>query len=96
MSTVESILDLLNKWPKWKRITETPDRVDALTARIAVLEGKLQRAPGDACPKCGALEYRVASSTPHPHMGDMGVINRLMRCGECTYEETKTVTPGRQ
>jgi hypothetical protein len=96
MSTVDSILDLLNKWPKWKRITEAPDRVDELTRRLATLEGKLLRAPGDACPKCGALDFRVESSKRHPMMGDMGVIVRTMRCGDCSFKEEKTVTPSRQ
>ena len=37
MSTVESMLQLLSKWPEWKRVTEAAGRVDALEARIAVL-----------------------------------------------------------
>lgn len=96
MSTLASILELLNKWPAWKRITEAPERIDALTRRVADLERKIARAPGEACPSCGALAYRTESSKPHPVMGEVGVIIRTMRCGDCNYTENRTVTPGRQ
>jgi predicted amino acid racemase len=96
VSTVESILGLLAKWPAWKRITESPDRIDQLTARIEKLEASLSRVPGLACPSCGALQYRAVSSRPHPELGVIGTVIRSMRCGECTYQEDKTVAPANQ
>ena len=94
MSTLDSILQLLEKWPKWKRVKETPDRVDQLEARLTALEVKLQRAPGQACPKCGAFAYRVESSKPHPTFGNMGALVRLMKCGDCGFQEETLLTPG--
>lgn len=94
MATVESILELLRKWDPWKRIVETPDRVDDLEERVAELEGRLERAPGEACPSCGAYEYRVAESKKDSRWGGMGGIRRLMRCEECGFEESRLITPG--
>lgn len=63
-SLTGDILDVLKRWDRWRRIDETPERIDALEKRIAELEVKLQRAPGEACPKCGALEFRTESTLP--------------------------------
>ena len=93
MSTVESILKLLEKRPAWKRVMDAPERVDALEQRVADLENRLRRAPGEACPRCGALEWRVAESTPSRQFGDMGGVERTMRCGECEFEEQKLIVP---
>jgi len=92
MSTLDSILQLLNKWPAWKRITDTPDKLDKLEGRLAALEEKLRRAPGEACPKCGEWTWRVVSSQPSRAFGDMGVVDRLMRCEQCGFEERKMVS----
>lgn len=74
---------------------EAPERIDQLEQRLTELESKLQRAPGEACPSCGALEFRVKSSTPNDTFGDLGGVDRLMRCADCGYEETQLHTPGR-
>lgn len=93
MSTVESILDLLNKWPKWKRVTESPDRLDVLEKRLAALESKLQRAPGEACPKCGALSLRVVSEKKDPGpLGIAGVRIRTSKCEDCGFQTEKSIT----
>jgi hypothetical protein len=96
MVGVGDIVELLKRWDRWRRIDETPERVDALERRIADLEAKLQHAPGDACPKCGALDFRTESTSPGGGiMGGMGlrIIDRKMKCGACGYEETRRETP---
>lgn len=91
MSTLESILDLLNRWPSWKRITDSPDRIDGLEHRVAQLEDKLQRAPGEACPSCGALAFRVTESKPMAGgFGKLGVRQWTRRCDDCEFEDTET------
>lgn len=45
--------------------------------------------PGEACPKCGALEFRIESSTPDPTFGVHGVSLRLMKCGACGFAEKR-------
>jgi len=72
----------------FKRMMDAPARVDDLERKIAALEDRLRRAPGEACPSCGALEYRVAESKPHPQFGVAGALQRTMRCKECGFSET--------
>ena len=50
---------LMDRWGTWKEVHANADKVPALEQRIAALEERLQRAPGDTCPKCGALECRT-------------------------------------
>jgi len=64
-------------------------KIEELEGRIGDLEARLERCPGDACPFCGALEYRVDSSAPAPGV----FVERKMLCGECGKGETVTVTP---
>jgi len=87
MSTLEGILQLLDKWPAWKRIRQAPERLDALEKRVAELESRLERAPGEACPRCGELTWRVSKSHPDRDFGDHGITIRTMKCEKCGFEE---------
>jgi hypothetical protein len=56
------------------------------------IEGRISakpKAPGEACPKCGDYELRLESSVPHPTFGDMGVVNRNMKCEVCGFTEAR-------
>jgi ribosomal protein S27AE len=95
MVVVGDIVELLKRWDRWRRIDETPERVDTLEKRIAELEAKLQRAPGEACPKCGEWEFRTASTSPAGGpLAGMGALNRELKCGACGYTETHREAPG--
>ncbi len=91
MAVLGEVVELLKRWDVWKRVEECPDRVDHLEARLAALEKKLARAPGEACPKCGQLDFRTEKTTPDDTFGDLG--NRHLKCGECGYSETRLETP---
>jgi hypothetical protein len=91
MFSLKDILELLDRWPKWKRIQETPDNLDALQKRIDELENRLKRCPGEACPRCGELAFRVFSSVPHHTFGDDLPV-RTMKCEKCGFSETKSGT----
>ena len=91
---MSDILKLLDKWPTWKKMKEAPERIEALETRLANLEERLKRAPGEACPRCGVLAYRVASSKKDPIMGEAGALVRTMECEECGFTEDHTVVPG--
>jgi Zn ribbon nucleic-acid-binding protein len=78
--SLESLLQLLNKWPKWKRIAGSPDNIDALEKRVAAVENRLRRAPGEGCPRCGALEFRVDWET---------AVIRAMKCGACGFSRER-------
>jgi predicted RNA-binding Zn-ribbon protein involved in translation (DUF1610 family) len=86
MSTVDSILRLLEGWPAWKRITQAPDRVDALERRVAALEQRLDRVPGEPCPKCGTRAMRATGETSDPTFAVLGVRRVRYVCENCGYE----------
>jgi hypothetical protein len=92
MVGVGDIVELLKRWDRFKRIDETPERVDALEARVAELERRLQRAPGEACPHCGAFEYRVERTEPaQGPFATLGVRIRHTKCGACGFSDQITV-----
>ena len=59
MAVFDNVLGVLRQWSLWQRIEGAPDEIDALKERVAKLEKRLQRAPGEACPACGALSMRL-------------------------------------
>lgn len=88
------ILAILDKVPVWKRVQAAPERIDALEKRLAELEAKLLRAPGQACPSCGALEFRVTSSAVSKGpFGRLGAKDVTRTCGACNFTDTDLVTP---
>lgn len=90
MVGVADIIELLKRWDRWRRIDETPERVDALERRISELEQRLQRAPGEACPACGELEFRVISSKPSGHgFGKLGARDHAYKCQKCGFEDVR-------
>jgi hypothetical protein len=92
MAILSEIVELLKSWDVWKRVEAAPDRIDVLEKRVLELESKLQRVPGEACPKCGALTYGVERSEPHPLLGVVGARAHHMRCGSCGFTDQRTVT----
>jgi hypothetical protein len=83
----------MDRWSVWKEVRANADKVPALEARIAALEERLQRAPGEACPKCGALEFRTDKTVPTiGSLGKLGAIDRHLKCGACGHEEVHTET----
>jgi hypothetical protein len=96
MTTLETILALLDRWPLWKKVTEAPARLDQLEKRITELEEKLKKArgrPAEACPGCGEPKYRLKSSQPNKHFGQMGKVDRTYECEACGFSETRTLNP---
>jgi ribosomal protein S27AE len=87
MSTLDTVLGLLGKWPAWKRITAAPDEIAALRQRVELLEAAL-RTRGqqrDECPKCHALTWRMTGNRPDAHFGSMGVSYDRWACSSCAY-----------
>lgn len=92
MAVISELLAGLRQIPAWKRIEDAPARIDALEKRIAELETKLQRAPGEACPACGELEFRVISSQPSPSpFGSLGSRNHTYKCQKCGFTDVRMV-----
>ena len=62
-------------------------------ARPNQLVSAKRKAPGEICPKCGEQELRVERSSPHPTFGELGGVNRHMKCDSCDFTETRLFTP---
>lgn len=80
MATLDNILALLDKWPRWKRINDLPDQTDALLHRVAELEKRLKRRPGEDCPYCGESELRLTEQ-------GMNAQWEKWTCGSCGKEK---------
>lgn len=89
MLSIQDLLALLDHWPLWKRIKESPARLDALEKLIAGLEAKLAPATGEVCPKCRAPAFHVASNRPMPHMEWAGKSLDTWRCDTCGHTMEK-------
>ena len=95
MSAVSDIIALLDRWPRWKAVTEAPDRIEALEKRVADLEAKLSAKPvqpsGPACPICGE-PMKTTSVQKDPLLGVAGVQQHRLQC-VCGHTETRQVSP---
>jgi predicted RNA-binding Zn-ribbon protein involved in translation (DUF1610 family) len=85
------LVSLMDRWAVWKEVRANADRVPALEQRITALEERLQRAPGEACPKCGALSYRVDYSEQHRTF--VGTRIHHMKCQDCGFTDEKMILP---
>jgi uncharacterized protein with PIN domain len=88
MSTVNELLNLLDKIPLWKRITNLPKEIDLLNQRVALLEAKLSGG-GDICPSCKQPLFKLTDSEPDKIFGAAGVSKRTYLCSGCGFTESK-------
>lgn len=82
----------MNDIPLWRELGLMPDRMKALEQRVTDLEKRLERVPGETCPKCGEHAMRIS----HPGRlvsGAGGGHERLdtWACQACDYAETRVV-----
>ncbi len=97
MSWVSDILTVLDRWRGWTKVREMPAKLATLEQRVSELEERLKRAPGDACPSCGALEFRVEKSVPTRNDGfaELGNRDHHYKCKECGFTDIR-MKPGGQ
>ena len=88
MAAFDNVLSVLDKWPLWKRITATPEKVDELEERISALEEKLQDEwPPDVCKFCGKRSARLEHRT---RANDKGIYREDWVCQECGQIEARS------
>lgn len=87
MFGLKDLTELLDKWPVWKRISQTPDRIDQLEKRIKNLENRLSNS-ADKCPKCKQMTLELE---------DMKVTEPLLnlksyfyKCSNCGFKDVKS------
>lgn len=90
MAMVGDIVELLKRWDVWRRVEQTPDRVDALEKRVGELESRLKKAPGEACSSFGDFSFRIAKSEEaEGPFAVFGTRNYHWKCQACGYEDKK-------
>ena len=95
MVGLKDITTLLEKWPVWKAMSETPARVETLEQKVAKLEAEVAsfhgKRPADVCPKCG--ERAVRLSKTHLRMGSFPNEHHYedWGCQKCDFREQRTV-----
>ena len=78
----------------WEQLKIAPERIAALEKRVADLESKMARSPGEACPHCGALAMRLEFSERSRSLyAKFGVREETWRCEECRRATVQTVYP---
>lgn len=88
MGILEDVMKALERVPGWRRIAATPDRVDALEAKIKAIEDRLDVGKGAACPRCKEPAFIMKQSRPAPgSMGRLGLKTYSYSCSACGYQE---------
>lgn len=95
MSKLTDIIALLDHWPAWKKIKNSPERIDALTARVAALEEAIKRAPGPKCHSCGG-ELELLEERPHQMFGEVGWKELVYKCAACGRSTTRELDPANE
>jgi len=93
MTVLKDITDLLQRWDVWKRVSATPDRLDALEKRVEALEEAARESVGmERCPSCGKAALRVVSSavTTGP-LRALGVREHNLKCTACSFTDVRMI-----
>jgi hypothetical protein len=87
MGVVDDVLKHLERWEVWRRMSATPDRVDALEKRVTELEAMLGGTyPPDVCRHCGKRGLRLDGTIGPDRVGKM---REQWNCRECNAQEDR-------
>lgn len=89
MGILEDILSALERIPGWKRIKESPERIDALEQRLKAIERLMAGGSGQLCPICNSPKFKRTASKPDPGFEFAGVMRDFYRCEECGHSENR-------
>lgn len=85
MFSLKDLNELLDKIPQWKKMKESPDRIDALEKRIASLEKRLSGS-ADMCPKCKQISLELVSTKMIDEV--LGVRQFNYKCSNCDFKDS--------
>lgn len=89
MFSLKDLNELLDKIPQWKRMKESPARIDALEKRIASLEKRLSGS-GDICPKCKQTTYELVGTKMLEEV--LGLRQFTYKCSNCNFTDSVSKT----
>jgi transposase-like protein len=82
MFALKDLNELLDKMPLWKRMKETPDKLDELAKRVKAIEDRIS-GTGDVCPFCRQPKVQLLEIKPDQTFGDMGLKRGYYKCDGC-------------
>lgn len=78
----------------WDQIAAAPRQIAALQKRVVDLETRLQRCPGEGCPHCGLLAFRIEKTEePRNWQARFGAREHHWLCAECGYKDVRMEIP---
>ena len=89
------VIDDFRKWlkeiPIWQELEKVPSRMTELERRMAALEVRLEKRPGETCQKCGEHSMRLAEAGRL--YGAIGKQERTDKwaCADCGFSELRVV-----
>jgi hypothetical protein len=89
MFSLKDLNELLDKMPLWKKMKESPARIDALDKRIISIEKRLSGS-GDICPKCKQPTYELVETKIIEET--LGIRQFNYKCSNCNFTDSKTKT----
>jgi hypothetical protein len=75
---------------QWNNMTELIQKCRQ-AKHVGVERARPQTVPGETCPKCGELEFRIERSVKHPQLGVLGGRIHFMKCTACEFAEERVV-----
>lgn len=89
MFSIKDLNELLDKMPFWKKIKESPERIDKLEQRIINLEKRLSGS-GDSCPRCKQMTFELIDSKILEEM--IGLKRYDYKCTNCGFTDSISQT----
>jgi len=91
MLALKDLNELLEKIPLWKRVANTPDRLDELEKRVKAIEDQIS-GTGEVCPYCRKPSLQLLNIKGEPGMEDLGVKKYFYKCLNCDKESNRVRT----
>ncbi len=82
MFSLKDLNELLDKMPLWKRIKDSPERINQLEKRIKAIEEQIS-GRGDVCPYCHKPAGNLLDIQPDKTLGDVGLKRGFYECNNC-------------
>lgn len=91
MGVIDDIRKWLKEIPIWQELEKVPGRMELMEERMARLEARLERRPGDTCDSCG--EHTMRRTKVGRVVGSFGKQERedIWTCENCSASETRVV-----
>ncbi len=82
MLSIKDLTELLDRLPQWKRMKDSPARIDKLEERLKAIEDKMS-GTGELCPFCKQPALELLEIQPLPFFEESGIKKYIYKCLKC-------------